>query len=72
MDISIELCAAAQLGCVPQHSLAGTVTDIVVMSLSGLMQVEDGQIQRMEVLHNKGAGPRALYEALGGKMPATV
>ena len=36
------------------------------------MQVEDGQIQKMEVLGNKGAGPRALYEALGGKMPATV
>ena len=35
-------------------------------------QVEDGQIQKMEVLGNKGAGPRALYEALGGKMPATV
>ena len=37
-----------------------------------VMQVEDGQIQKMEVLGNKGAGPRALYEALGGKMPATV
>ncbi|CAK0739616.1 hypothetical protein CVIRNUC_001181 [Coccomyxa viridis] len=36
------------------------------------VKVEDGQIQRMEVLRNKGAGPRALYEALGGKMPATV
>lgn len=37
-----------------------------------LLQVEDGKIQRMEVLPNKGAGPRALYEALGGKMPAGV
>ncbi|CAL5223759.1 g6322 [Coccomyxa viridis] len=36
------------------------------------VKVEDGQIQKMEVLGNKGAGPRALYEALGGKTPATV
>ena len=32
------------------------------------MQVEGGKIQRMEVLGNKGAGPRALFEALGGKI----
>ena len=56
----------------PLYSSAGAVTDIVMATLFVLVQVEDGQIQRMEVLHNKGAGPRALYEALGGKMPATV
>lgn len=31
-------------------------------------QVEDGKIQRMEVLPVKGAGPLALYKALGGKI----
>ena len=56
----------------PLYSSAVAVTDIVMATLFVLVQVEDGQIQRMEVLHNKGAGPRALYEALGGKMPATV
>ena len=56
----------------PLYSSAVAVTDIVMVTLFVLVQVEDGQIQRMEVLHNKGAGPQALYEALGGKMPATV
>ena len=56
----------------PLYSSAGAVTDMVMATLFVLVQVEDGQIQRMEVLHNKGAGPRALYEALGGKMPVTV
>ena len=56
----------------PLYSSAGAVTDMVLATLFVLVQVEDGQIQRMEVLHNKGAGPRALYEALGGKLHVTV
>ncbi|KAK9917218.1 hypothetical protein WJX75_001950 [Coccomyxa subellipsoidea] len=32
------------------------------------VKVEDGKIQRMEVLPVKGAGPLALYKALGGKI----
>jgi hypothetical protein len=38
--------------------------------IAGFLQVEDGQIQRMEVLPAKGAGPLALYKALGGKVAA--
>ena len=54
-------------------SVAQLILPIRLAANSGfVMQVEDGQIQKMEVLGNKGAGPRALYEALGGKMPATV
>ena len=34
------------------------------------VKVEDGKIQRMEVLPSKGAGPLALYKALGGTVPA--
>ena len=34
------------------------------------VKVEDGKIQRMEVLPTKGAGPLALYRALGGTVPA--
>ena len=37
----------------------------------GRVQVEDGKIQRMEVLPAKGAGPLALYKALGGTVPAS-
>lgn len=35
-----------------------------------LVGVEDGKVQKIEVLPVKGAGPLALYEALGGKVPA--
>ena len=58
--------------CVPQRSSTETCADIMDSEHFVLIQVEDGQIQRMEVMHNKGAGPRALYEALGGKMPVSV
>ncbi|KAK9811198.1 hypothetical protein WJX73_009495 [Symbiochloris irregularis] len=32
-----------------------------------MVKVEDGKIVKIEVLPQEGAGPRALYKALGGK-----
>lgn len=34
------------------------------------VKVEGDKVTEIQVLPNKGAGPRALYAALGGKMPA--
>lgn len=34
------------------------------------VKVAGGKVAEIQVLYNKGAGPRALYAALGGKIPA--
>eukprot|EP00879_Flechtneria_rotunda_P002030 GHRR01002208.1.p1 GENE.GHRR01002208.1~~GHRR01002208.1.p1 ORF type:complete len:219 (+),score=53.00 GHRR01002208.1:118-774(+) len=36
------------------------------------VKVQGGKVTEIEVLPNKGAGPRALYQALGGKLPAVA
>eukprot|EP00878_Enallax_costatus_P014292 GHUV01014950.1.p1 GENE.GHUV01014950.1~~GHUV01014950.1.p1 ORF type:complete len:200 (+),score=42.51 GHUV01014950.1:361-960(+) len=36
------------------------------------VKVQGGKVVEVEVLPTKGAGPRAFYQALGGKLPATA